>query len=190
MPDTESLIRERAYAIWEQTGRPIGREIDHWFQATKEVAVAIPPPGAVSAPPSGGKSRGESADTESTSLGVLAYCFVEAAENVRRERSPHLDVERIGRGPPQHDLRFAKQCPRAHADRKRVRAQVERVKRVQRLGGLRFRTRRSLSAGPIRRRCSTGSPRSAAVNVCVSAAASPSGANSSHSSGPSQSAAR
>lgn len=48
MPDTELLIRERAYAIWEQTGRPIGREIDHWFQATKEVAVAIPPPGAVS----------------------------------------------------------------------------------------------------------------------------------------------
>jgi DUF2934 family protein len=48
MPDTESLIRERAYAIWEQTGRPMGREMDHWFQAAKEVAVAIPPPGAVS----------------------------------------------------------------------------------------------------------------------------------------------
>ena len=47
MPDTESLIRERAYAIWEQTGRPIGRDMDHWFQAAKEVAVTIPPPGAV-----------------------------------------------------------------------------------------------------------------------------------------------
>jgi hypothetical protein len=48
MSDTESLIRERAYAIWEQSGRPIGRDTDHWFQAAKEVAVAIPPPGAVS----------------------------------------------------------------------------------------------------------------------------------------------
>ena len=46
-PDTESLIRERAYAIWELTGRPLGRDMDHWFQAAKEVAVAIPPPGAV-----------------------------------------------------------------------------------------------------------------------------------------------
>ena len=47
MPDTESPIRERAYAIWEATGRPAGRDKDHWFQAAKEVAVAIPPPGAV-----------------------------------------------------------------------------------------------------------------------------------------------
>jgi hypothetical protein len=47
MPDTESLIRERAYAIWEQTGRPMGRDTDHWFQAAKEIAVTIPPPGAV-----------------------------------------------------------------------------------------------------------------------------------------------
>ncbi len=47
MPDTESLIRDRAYAIWEQNGRPVGRDKDHWFQAAKEVAVTVPPPGAV-----------------------------------------------------------------------------------------------------------------------------------------------
>ena len=47
MPDTESLIRERAYTIWEETGRPMGRDTDHWFQAAKEIAVTIPPPGAV-----------------------------------------------------------------------------------------------------------------------------------------------
>lgn len=47
MPDTETLIRERAYAIWEASGRPAGRDRDHWFQAAKEVAVVIPPPGAV-----------------------------------------------------------------------------------------------------------------------------------------------
>jgi hypothetical protein len=47
MPDTESIIRERAYALWEQSGRPTGHDKDHWFQAAKEVAIVIPPPGAV-----------------------------------------------------------------------------------------------------------------------------------------------
>ena len=47
MPDTESIIRERAYALWEQSGRPHGRDKDHWFQAAKEVAITVPPPGAV-----------------------------------------------------------------------------------------------------------------------------------------------
>ncbi len=47
MPDTESIIRERAYALWERSGRPHGRDKDHWFQAAKEVAITVPPPGAV-----------------------------------------------------------------------------------------------------------------------------------------------
>ena len=34
---TRSLIRERAYAIWEQEGRPQGREWDHWVRAAGEV---------------------------------------------------------------------------------------------------------------------------------------------------------
>jgi hypothetical protein len=37
MPDIEGLIRERAYIIWEQSGRPAGLDKDHWFQAAKEV---------------------------------------------------------------------------------------------------------------------------------------------------------
>ncbi len=47
MPDTESIVRERAYILWEQSGRPHGRDKDHWFQAMKDVAITIPPPGAV-----------------------------------------------------------------------------------------------------------------------------------------------
>jgi hypothetical protein len=34
----EIRIRERAYAIWEQEGRPEGREWDHWIRAASEIA--------------------------------------------------------------------------------------------------------------------------------------------------------
>ena len=47
MLDAEKAIRERAYAIWEATGRPHGRDRDHWFQAVREVTLAVPAPGAV-----------------------------------------------------------------------------------------------------------------------------------------------
>jgi Protein of unknown function (DUF2934) len=46
----ETSIRERAYAIWEQEGRPEGREWDHWLRAASELAgphkpaVHTPPP--------------------------------------------------------------------------------------------------------------------------------------------------
>jgi len=35
--DRDALIRERAYAIWEASGRPLGRDREHWFQAAREV---------------------------------------------------------------------------------------------------------------------------------------------------------
>ncbi|HEY5081122.1 MAG TPA: DUF2934 domain-containing protein [Bauldia sp.] len=44
MPDIEALIRERAYIIWEQSGRPAGRDKDHWFQAAKEADVTANKP--------------------------------------------------------------------------------------------------------------------------------------------------
>ncbi len=40
MPDIEALIRERAYLIWEKSGKPPGHETDHWFQAAREIAEA------------------------------------------------------------------------------------------------------------------------------------------------------
>jgi hypothetical protein len=33
----DARIRERAYAIWEQEGRPQGREWDHWTRAAEEI---------------------------------------------------------------------------------------------------------------------------------------------------------
>ena len=40
MPDIEALIRERAYLIWEKSGKPLGQETDHWFQAAREIEEA------------------------------------------------------------------------------------------------------------------------------------------------------
>ena len=36
----EQAIRERAYALWEQDGRPEGRSLAHWSRAEAEIAVA------------------------------------------------------------------------------------------------------------------------------------------------------
>jgi hypothetical protein len=35
----EQAVRERAYALWEQDGRPEGRSVAHWSQAEAEIAV-------------------------------------------------------------------------------------------------------------------------------------------------------
>jgi hypothetical protein len=35
---SQDLIRERAYALWEASGRPEGHEIEHWMQAERELA--------------------------------------------------------------------------------------------------------------------------------------------------------
>ncbi len=37
MSQVESWIRDRAYSIWEQEGRPEGCERRHWEQAAREV---------------------------------------------------------------------------------------------------------------------------------------------------------
>ena len=33
----EHLIRERAYAIWVEEGRPDGRDVEHWIKARVEI---------------------------------------------------------------------------------------------------------------------------------------------------------
>ena len=33
----EQAVRERAYAIWEQEGRPDGKDLDHWLRAEAEI---------------------------------------------------------------------------------------------------------------------------------------------------------
>ncbi|ASW10732.1 DUF2934 domain-containing protein [Rhizobium sp. 11515TR] len=36
MNDDEAKRRERAYRIWEQEGRPEGRDLDHWQRAEEQ----------------------------------------------------------------------------------------------------------------------------------------------------------
>jgi hypothetical protein len=40
-PSPEQAIRERAYAIWEEEGRPEGRDVDHWLPAEAEIAPKV-----------------------------------------------------------------------------------------------------------------------------------------------------
>ena len=35
--DVEQRIRERAHQIWEEEGRPHGRDREHWEQASREI---------------------------------------------------------------------------------------------------------------------------------------------------------
>lgn len=36
----DAAVAERAYGIWEQEGRPEGREIEHWLRAEAEIRAA------------------------------------------------------------------------------------------------------------------------------------------------------
>jgi hypothetical protein len=42
-PDQESRIRERAYHLWEQDGRPHGRADEYWERARELEAIAAHP---------------------------------------------------------------------------------------------------------------------------------------------------
>lgn len=38
-----ATIAERAYHIWQEQGRPHGRDLDHWLQAEREIAESARP---------------------------------------------------------------------------------------------------------------------------------------------------
>jgi hypothetical protein len=58
MTDTEQRIRERAYQLWEQAGRPNDRGEDFWHAARREIEDAVPSPGAIHNPPAGASPEG------------------------------------------------------------------------------------------------------------------------------------
>ncbi len=41
--DREPRVRERAYMMWEQEGRPDGRSVDHWPTAKRELEAEMGP---------------------------------------------------------------------------------------------------------------------------------------------------
>ncbi len=38
----EQAIRERAHLIWEEEGRPTGKDLEHWFIAEREINYEYP----------------------------------------------------------------------------------------------------------------------------------------------------
>ena len=49
-------IAERAYALWEQEGRPHGCDLDHWLRAEAEImAAGAEPPNSAPSPVGGAK---------------------------------------------------------------------------------------------------------------------------------------
>jgi hypothetical protein len=55
--ERERRIRERAYQIWEEEGRPSGRELEHWTQAEGEIAEAEAEAGSTITMSPGGRGR-------------------------------------------------------------------------------------------------------------------------------------
>ena len=47
--DIERMIRERAFEIWENEGRPQGRTCEHWEQARVEILEVLGSAGATKA---------------------------------------------------------------------------------------------------------------------------------------------
>ena len=35
--DNDAAVRDRAYLLWEQAGRPVGHEHEFWAQAAREI---------------------------------------------------------------------------------------------------------------------------------------------------------
>lgn len=49
-PGTEPTIAERAYSIWEEEGRPHGRDRAHWERAERELSGPPPAAAGIDAP--------------------------------------------------------------------------------------------------------------------------------------------
>jgi hypothetical protein len=45
-PEIERKVRERAYSIWEEEGRPQGKDRQHWERAAQLVAAELASAGA------------------------------------------------------------------------------------------------------------------------------------------------
>ncbi|WP_262692665.1 DUF2934 domain-containing protein [Kordiimonas aestuarii] len=49
-------ISQRSFMIWEQEGRPIGQDLDHWLRAERELAKLFTPVTPASTPKKRAKS--------------------------------------------------------------------------------------------------------------------------------------
>jgi hypothetical protein len=75
---SEQSIRERAYELWEQDGRPDGRSIDYWLQAARELEDEAAPGTEADAGPA-----------------LAAKPAVNAVELRERARQPNMRKRRV-----------------------------------------------------------------------------------------------
>jgi hypothetical protein len=102
----QDRIRERAYQLWEQAGRPSGRDLEFWARAEAELLLAAPaapaPPPPVVAPPAVVMVQPPRSPGERAILGALLACFVLALAGVaawatvsRLDARQALELERF-----------------------------------------------------------------------------------------------
>jgi hypothetical protein len=60
--DNEQHIRNGAYAIWEDDGRPEGRHLEHWQQAVREIEQGKEAPKTATDAAAGGVVPAETGD--------------------------------------------------------------------------------------------------------------------------------
>jgi Protein of unknown function (DUF2934) len=89
MSDKDQEIRERAHRIWEQAGRPEGRDADHWQQAESEIHEGIDAESA--------KGGGQS-DTELTQTDQAEATAADAASEVNEGADAEGAAERLSQG--------------------------------------------------------------------------------------------
>jgi hypothetical protein len=70
MPRNEQEIRERAYRIWEEDGRPEGRDRDHWYRAEAESGAAADPRDGPASAASDGEFAGEAESDNALASGL------------------------------------------------------------------------------------------------------------------------
>jgi hypothetical protein len=104
----QDRIGERAYQLWEQAGRPSGRDLEHWARAEAELRVAPPrapgpaPTPPVVAPAALATVQPPRSSGERAILGGLLACFVLALVGIaayatvsRLDARQALELERF-----------------------------------------------------------------------------------------------
>lgn len=93
----ERRIRDRAYRIWEEEGRPAGRDVDHWLRAAQEVAAedharngadeAAPPAAEAAAPAKPKRTRSPRAAKPEKEAKPAKAAKTAKAEPARKRKS-------------------------------------------------------------------------------------------------------
>ena len=55
----EEKVKSRAYAIWEDEGRPEGKHLEHWERARREAGASKPTPAPAAAPQAAPRRNGK-----------------------------------------------------------------------------------------------------------------------------------